>query len=221
MKIGQIKIEYLIDSSYPNSVIFEDDNFDSEHYEDVSSIFTWSLEGATHKDYHTCREEIKKIVNVVGFNNLSNEDKKIVVEWCALDNINTQGATTIVTYYMMQGKSQLEAKDLFLHLRTDDITKVAECCYNRSKSSKFKYLALKYLVNPEKFLIDTTILLECYQESALFGSQYGNYSSGILDYINGTGDYINIGMQLIGINNGLTLVDCRKDMVDLLFHGKI
>jgi len=60
-----------------NGIEFIVDNIIQTNYQDVSSITNWDNYGSRLKDYNYIREQIKEITNLIGFNNLSFEEKVI------------------------------------------------------------------------------------------------------------------------------------------------
>jgi len=76
---------YSWSSGDVNGIEFIVDNIIQTNYQDVSSITNWDNYGSRLKDYNYIREQIKEITNLIGFNNLSFEEKVISSKYFVVD----------------------------------------------------------------------------------------------------------------------------------------
>lgn len=143
-------------------------------YADISSIENWNIFGFDLKDYNYVRNQINLILNQVGFNNLTLNEKIIVSQYFLVGKADRD---TII--------SEEEQVDYWNTL----VENSQDCRFKRWESAK-KYIS--YKLSP----IDSSDLAKSTSELC---TDYINYNiitkakdgiSGLFDYLKGEGDYV-------------------------------
>ena len=204
-----VKIKYTRDTYE----IINDGDFNSNIHINRDSIHYWSNFGVELSDYIKARTKVKSIVDSIGFNNLRAENKEIAAPFCPTDS------TTMITYFMGLGYSQADATEKYLDYRSNDIYLAAQACDNRMNNNYIKVI-IKYLpiTEAERYLTQTSVLSANYRNAALFGTQYGDYSDGIMDFIEDTGGLIGSGLSTYTLNDGMLLADLIQELKDILIN---
>lgn len=195
--------------------IIKDEEFDSSIYYDNSNIVSWDKKGLPISDYTFIRDRIREIVTQVGFNNLKEHEKECVVKYCATTD------SEIVTYFVMKGYSVVEAKDLFILKRSEDILKAGESYYKRVKKTEFIAAILKYLGQEqgEQVMTDLRNFMTDIKEIGRLGINYNGTQEGIMDYIEGTGSFVGGGLEQFIYSSPDTIDNLRKTLKDILYFG--
>jgi hypothetical protein len=160
-----------------NGIEFIVNNITQTNYQDVSSITNWDNYGSRLKDYNYIREQIKEITNLIGFNNLSFEEK------------------VISSKYFVVGKSERDSV-----MSENEQYEFWDTLVTNSQHSRFirwehakKYIS--YVLSP----INSSDLAKSTSELC---NDYINYNiitkvkdgiSGLFDYLKGEGDYTTNG----------------------------
>ena len=146
-------------------------------YADITSIENWNAIGFDLKDYNYVRNEINLVLNQIGFNNLTLNEKKIVSQ------------------YFLVGKSDRDTvlpEEEQVNYWTILIENSQECRFSRWEAAK-KYIS--YKLEP----IDSSDLAKSTSELC---NDYINYNiitlakdgiSGLFDYLKGEGGYATNG----------------------------
>lgn len=221
--IGEYKFDTKVlsddssgNNSYNKYIFVTGDSMDP-NYIDITSCYNWDNIGLEYFDYVFVRDQIKMFVSAMTFNNLSEIDKEVALTYCASD------MTTLITYLMMQGYSQQEAIDIYITKRAVDIRNASLSCEKRIKSSEYIKSIISFL--PEEYAVqflDATRNFSIdYQNIALFGTQYGDYRDGIMDYIEGTGSYVGGGLRNYPTYPGLNIENLIILLHNILVKGEI
>ena len=189
----------------------------SPGYGDLSDYPTmWNLicQSSINKDYCYIRDRIKEAVIKVDFEYMSDEDRDIVGQYCATDDV------TLITYYVSLGMSEMEAQYYHLQRRAADVNNAAECYYNRLTSVEFKIVTIIHMGEEQAQIFNDAMrnFASDVETRASLGIEYGDNMNGPLDYIEGTGDYIDAGLKNYNITD---FTACRKQMKDIFYYGYI
>ncbi len=183
MKLIKIKetneIKYILDSEL---------NLDI-HYDYTNSIFHWGNNEVT--DYVLQRKNIKRITESVDFNILDDEEKEIVISYCA-----TTGES-IVGYYMGQGMTQEQAQQQYGYNRIIDIQNAAKCYCVRKNKPELQLNIIFFLGEEQGANLNQALLEFTRQlcDIALLGTSYNDSQDGIMDFIESTGGYTDGGLK--------------------------
>jgi hypothetical protein len=168
---------YSWSSGDVNGIEFIVDNIIQTNYQDVSSITNWDNYGSRLKDYNYIREQIKEITNLIGFNNLSFEEK------------------VISSKYFVVGKSERDSvmsENVQYEFWDTLVTNSQHSRFIRWEHAK-KYIS--YVLSP----INSSDLAKSTSELC---NDYINYNiitkvkdgiSGLFDYLKGEGDFTTNG----------------------------
>ena len=167
-------------------------------------------------DYCFIRDIISFIMtDSGGFNNLKNNDKDIALIYTR----NVSDADGI-TYLMNQGIPLQNAQFQYILYRTEDINQASNSYGNRSSDNYLKALVIKYLGQEQSETFSAAIrnfVLDL-KETAILGTNYGNFREGIMDYLEGTAGYEGKGLRnyFAEYNDYLA---CLKELKDFLYWG--
>lgn len=211
MKIGQIKIEYLHDSSYKNLVFFEDVDFDDVHYDDVTSILVWSKEGVEEFDYFYTWDRIKELCESTGFSNLDDEEKEIVCDFYATS------AQTITTYFVVDcGMSPEEATEEFSNrwkIHFDNLVESCSLRWGKFVQRVALLMSMESMESLNALIVNPMIM---YNYSAILGKGFGDATpTGIMNFMNSNEGFVGSGFveQDYVLNTGY--VD--QDVIDVAY----
>lgn len=193
----------------------EDDYILLETEEDVTNYINIEHLFSTGSIDYKSRRRCYKYLSI-NFNILDDNTKEMIAKLCATSVYN------IIYYYTNKGMSIEDAKFEYFNNRSIDIIEAAKCCYIYINSPKFVRTIIYYLPieQAENFLDDIRYLKYKYQDAGHFGIKYGDKTEGLLDFIDCYGSYENSGLKNYTLNNGLTIDNFRKDLIDILYYGK-
>jgi hypothetical protein len=168
-------------------------------YSDITSISNWDSIGFDLKDYNYVRNEINILLNQIGFNNLSLNEK------------------IIVSKYFLVGKTDRDtvlSEEEQVNFWNILVENSQECRFKRWEVAK-KYISYKLTpINSSDLAKSTSSLC----------NDYINYNittltkdgvSGLFDYLKGEGDYINNGYPS---KSYWTQID-QDRIIDILENG--
>ena len=219
MKLIKYKIPKMVSKGSnidPNYAFVTTVDTDTET--DITSIVNIATFGERAGiDYCLRRLMLKTLMNGSPnpFSTLTDEEKNIIIDYCATDD------TTIITHYMMQGMTQMEATVAYIDKRAIDVRNAADCYYARLTHPKFTAMIMLYLgaTQGETLMDAIRNFASDVKDIARVGTNYGNVNDGILDYIEGTGSYVGGGLENYVITPGLTLTNLRKSIKDHFYYG--
>jgi len=164
-------------------------------------------------DYMTIRETMR--TSISSFSELTQNEKEIAAKYCLSDD------TSLVMFYMGSGLDQTQAVNKHKVRRAEDINNAALSCKLRAESPVVKYIAIKYLsiADASAFLDSIRNFLEDYKTVAHLGLAYGQNRDGIMDYIEATNAYVDIGLTLYTFNTPYTYIQCRDELKNYLVYG--
>lgn len=163
----------MLDGNFPFIV----DDFLQLNYEDISSITNWKLYGYKLKDYNYVRDRIKEITNIIGFDNLSYNEKVISAEYFVVGKSERDS--------VLSEEEQKQYWDIL-------ITQSQKSRFDRWENAK-RYIS--YVLSP----INSSNLAKSTSDLC---TDYINYNiitktkdgiSGLFDYLKGEGDYTTNG----------------------------
>jgi hypothetical protein len=146
-------------------------------YADITSIENWNIIGFNLKDYNYVRNQINLILNQIGFNNLTLNEKKIVSQYFLVDK---------------QDRDIVLTEEEQIIYWNDLVTNSQDCRFKRWEAAK-KYIS--YNLTP----IDSSDLAK---STSILCNDYINYNiitktkdgvSGLFDYLKGEEDYTTNG----------------------------
>ena len=196
------------------------DNTPIVGYEEVTDIVyiheLYHITRTCFCDYINIRLLIKEIVGAIPFENLTEQEKMIVCEFCAFDD------ATIVGYYMSIGFTQAQAITKHKVNRANDIDLASKACQQRAETSVVKYIVIKYLTesSASAFLDAIRNYMEDYKRIAHLGLNYGQSREGLMDYIEATNAYENGGLSQYTFIAPYTYAECRDELKNYLLYGK-
>lgn len=150
------------------------------------------------------------------FNIQTEEDKYEIIKY---SNVNPNFA---IQFYMSNGFSYNKSLEKYLNDRALRILNRAECAKKYFHTQKFLFTILSFISenNIDTFIDDTQILFFKYMEIGYFGSEYGDKKTGILDYIENTGEYtLQGGLKSLNLNTSFTYEELKEKLIDILYFG--
>jgi len=166
-------------------------------------------------DYRKKREVYKYFART--FSNQPEDIKDKICVYCATDQ------NTIIAHLMSKGMTLQQAIQQYIFYRSKDISEAAADCNTYITSDKFMNTLLFYLPlsEAERFLEAIKDLQFYYRTAAHFGTNYNNNKSGIMDFIEDTGDYVGKGLSTYTTYPGLNIQDLIKELKSILVDGNI
>ena len=158
-------------------------------YDDISTITDIDLHGhRVDSDYGVRQREITTIASITGFANLSLAEQNIVGNYCAADD-----NTLVVHYATTQTAGDIPAA-LAMHgtkiaAFIKELQLIAESRYNSIETIKAVMMYLKDRAEIDAFTAAIRNFLADYKSKFHLGTQYGDSTDGIMDYIENTGGY--------------------------------
>lgn len=150
------------------------------------------------------------------FQSQTEEDKYEIVKYA---NVSPSFA---IQFYMSKGISYVESLDRYLNERAFRILNRAESAKKYFHTQKFLFTILSSISedNIDTFIDDTQILFFKYMEIGYFGSEYGDKKTGILDYIENSGEYkVQGGLKSLNLNPNITYEELKEKLIDILYFG--
>jgi len=208
-----IQFVYNLDNDRYEFISHE--QFNENEHENANTVFALKLFAYKNgADYCQVRDCLKGIMQTVNLSDLSETEANFV-----LKHTNALSAETVIAYLMQTYEmSADEAQKRYLQLRVQDIKSAASCYSKRIHSDAFVMTLLMQLgqQQAEEFLFNARIPISDLEQSAILGTTYGNTVSGIMDFIESTGDYTVLGLnQFVSADSELT----KKELKDILYHG--
>ena len=168
---------YSWSSGDVNGIEFIVDNIIQTNYQDVSSITNWDNYGSRLKDYNYIREQIKEITNLIGFNNLSFEEK------------------VISSKYFVVGKSERDSvmsENVQYNYWSVLVTESQQSRFIRWENAK-QYISYKLSpINSSDLAKSTSELCNDYINYNII-TKVKDGISGLFDYLKGEGDFTTNG----------------------------
>jgi hypothetical protein len=149
-------------------------------YADISSIESWNAIGFNVKDYLYVRNQVNLLLQQIGFNNLSLNEKIIVSQYFLVSKSDRDT--------VMSEEEQVNYWNILIENSQD-------CRFKRWETAK-KYISYKLLP------VDSSDLAKSTSELC---TDYINYNiitkikdgiSGLFDYLKGEGDYVSNGYPI-------------------------
>lgn len=152
------------------------------------------------KDYQEKQRNIRNFGYEKEWDNLTNDEKDIVIKYYANpqilgDSADTQNVQVITHLMMTKGMSQDEAIDFIVDQWHGHWEKLLEDAPSRWKS--VVKVAVKHLSFEDATDLFDTVenLVSCYLESGRIGQGYGDSKDGLLNYIMSTSSFDGIGLE--------------------------
>ena len=165
-------------------------------------------------DYCQVRDCMKGIMQTTALSDLDKACSDFV-----LKHTNCLSAEAIIGFLMSENELEYaQAMAKYMDLRVNDIKSAAHCYSARIHSNEFALKLLTHLgqEQAEQFLFHARIPVSDLEQSAILGTQYGNFVSGIMDFIESTGDYTVLGLtQFASADSELS----KKELKDILYYG--
>jgi len=195
-------------------------------YSDINDKIRIIDNGICNKDYQWNRDTLK-IICKNNFYNLQSDVKDIVVKYCAIEQ------DTIISYLIYSKNiNQQDAIFEYLKIKSIQIKNSANSYCKRLEDYRISALCILYLgeVQSIQFFNDVKILKDGACHFGLLGTNYNDEISGIMDYIESTGDYANDGLKKFKINSDIVFAYgnneelARQDLItkikDIIIYGK-
>lgn len=167
-------------------------------YSDITNIENWSKFGQNVlRDYHEVRQAIRLECYKEGWENLSNLEKDIVIDyWANPDQGNGVANTEMVTHLFMTGKvsTQEEASDYLVDKWFNHWEKYVDPCQKRLREAVKSLLHYIYFDDANDIDDDIVELKHLYLNSARIGLNYGDGRDGIMDWVESTNAFYGQGL---------------------------
>jgi hypothetical protein len=168
---------YSWSSGDVNGIEFIVDNITQTNYQDVSSITNWDNYGSRLEDFNFIRDRIKDLTDLIGFNNLTLEEKIISAKYFVVGKVDRD---TVLT--------EEEQYNYWSVL----VTESQQSRFNRWENAK-QYISYKLSpINSSDLAKSTSELCNDYINYNII-TKVKDGISGLFDYLRGEGDYINNG----------------------------
>lgn len=174
-------------------------------YVDISSIENWDYFGINYaNDYLVAKNEIKNLVNVIGWENLTNVEKDLAIKYYSY----TSSTNAVIHLMMTKGLTQEQAQGYVLRDWHIHHKNVLDTCNQRWYYVKFIIPQFLNFADAED-LFDTcqTLLFE-YTQMGRLGLDYGDNNDGIMDYLMSTNTFEGQGLE----ENNYTLLQGNWDI---------
>lgn len=178
--------------------VLANNNPSIQDYDDITSIENYHLLGAiAGLDFQQVHGILFMWCLAVGFSNLTLVEQDIIAEYCASDD------TTLVTHYATtQTAGDLVSAKIMHSARlgvvVEELTKIANIRAFNPKIKEYVGLYFEDRVQVDLFMAAIRNFLFDYTFKFHLGTQYGDSTDGILDYIERTGGYSGVGQGLDG-----------------------
>lgn len=172
-------------------------------YSNITSIETWHKYGdSLLSSYQDKQRAIKLAFYDKGWNNCTNNEKDLVMEYHANPDLgNNNQNTQMIMYLLGKGYSMDQATDYLVDCWHSHWEKfISECPAKFRKATK---VVLRYLSFADASDLDITIesLKSRYMTTGVLGLGYGDHKEGLLNYIWSNNSYTAQGLE----ENGYTL----------------
>ena len=166
-------------------------------------------------DYLVCKHEIKELVVNKGWNNLTNNEKDIAIQYYSYPD-----ATSVVIYLMtVKGMSQQQAQGFMLQQWHRHHGNVIIACKQRWYYVKFVVPQYLNFTDAEDLFNHIESLAFAYNDMGRLGIDYGDKTNGIMDYIESTNAYIGNGLRESGYSVSGTWDDFILAMKNVFVEG--
>jgi len=228
----KILLLFIVIYSYSFSQIKNSENYictnieELNNYSDINEKIRIIDNGICNKDYQWNRDTLK-IICKNNFYKLQNDVKDIVVKYCAIEQ------DTIISYLIYSKNiSQQDALFEYLKIKSLQIKNSANSYCKRLSDYRISALCILYLgeIQSIQFFNDVKSLKDASCEFALLGTNYNDEVSGIMDYIESTGDYVNDGLKKFTINSDIVRAygnneelarqDLIRQLKDIIINNK-
>jgi len=188
-------------------------NSDIENYQVVDNLYGVMNFAVKYCDYRQISCLVSQIMRSQELSQLKKRETEFVLKYSTAIPVEK-----IIAYFMTSGMTIEQAQGEFLKIRAKAIRNLADCYKERIASVEFTELMISQLgqEQAEQFLVDARIPIQDLERSAVLGTAYENSTSGIMDFIDGTGSYIDGGLSNYTVAD-LELL--KKRMKDILYHG--
>ena len=187
-------------------------------YTDITTVtYLDKLKGGIY-DYHFVRRHIKDLVAVIGFGNLTLDEKIIVVRYCAADDAD------LISYFMDTYSLDMATAITKLKVyRAIDISNATKALKGRAEHPAMTFIAIKYLSESNASIFSDNIrnFISDLKTTAHLGLNYGQERDGIMDYIEDTNGYVGTGLSTFTFENGFTFEECSNEFKNFLVYGTI
>lgn len=162
------------------------------NYVDISSILNWHLYGTLIcNDYLVYKNAIKDIVEEKGWNNLSNNEKDLAIQYFSYIN-----PTDAVIYLMtIKGYNQQQAQYYLLEQWHKHHGNLIKACSQRWYYAKLVVPMFLSFTDSEDLLNTVEPLVFAYNDMGRLGINYGDKKDGIMDYIESTNMFYQQGLK--------------------------
>lgn len=188
-------------------------------YNDISSIVNWSEFGENTKlDYLAVQREIRGIVGSSIWDELLIEEKDLAIDWYAITNYEE-----VIMYLMIEKEmTESQARMLILKRWYEHHNKMVESCRERWNAVKYNVGAFLRTVDAEHLFLIASPLIYSFTETVIFGKNYGDYTDGLMDFIESTNGYFENGLreQNYPLNFGtyeIFISELKKVLVDGIY----
>lgn len=161
-------------------------------YTDIITIANWSKFGTiVANDYLVVKHEIKELVSVKGWTNLTNSEKDLAIQYYCYPD------TTSAVIYLMttKGMSQAQAQGYVLLQWHRHHGGLINACKQRWYYVKFIVPQYLSFTDAEDLLNTVEPLVFAYNDMGRLGVNYGDKKDGIMDYIESTNAFLNQGLK--------------------------
>jgi hypothetical protein len=146
----------------------------------------WQEFGVQVADYWTAQDTIKTIYTTTGWANLKDPDKDVLIDFGVGDT-----STEIIPYLIGKGYTQQEASGIYLNSVAKSIESKQPIARSRADNHRIITIVYSFLdsVEADGLLNAIANFLSLYKEKVYLGTEFGDVSDGLMDFINNTGSY--------------------------------
>lgn len=170
----------------------------------INTIENWDEFGLDlANDYSVVKFEIKELVGVIGWTNLTNTEKDLAIKYYSYPD-----PTTAVIYLMtIKGYSQVQAQGFVLQAWHKHHLRTIQAYTQRWNYSKFTVLSYISRDDGEDLFNTIKSLVDLYIDVGVLGWAYNDFQDGIIDYIWSTNGFTGQGLE----ENGYILLQGTWD----------
>lgn len=162
------------------------------NYNDISSIINWNKFGQEFtNDYLVYKNQIKLLVEDIGWSNLNNDEKDLAIKYYAYSD-----STSAVIYLMtVKGYTQQYSQYFLVQQWHKHHGNVMNTCKQRWYYVKMIVPMYLSFDDAEDLLNTVEPLVFAYNDMGRLGVNYGDKKDGVMDYIESTNAFAGQGLR--------------------------
>jgi hypothetical protein len=146
----------------------------------------WDLVVGDVVDFWTAQDNLKNLYLLNGWASFKDEEKDIFIKYGIGD-----AGTEIIPFLMGKGMTQQEAQVFYLESVAKAVENKQPIARSRADNHRIITIVYSFLdsVEADGLLNAIANFLSLYKEKVYLGTQFGDVSDGLMDFINNTGSY--------------------------------